>query len=145
MRDEGPLALQPVQDAKALQTLGNELDATVAAHGLMHADDRADTIPIGRARHLVLVRPGQDQADELMGRLADALDGLEPRVLAQDHGHGLRRKERAGLERQQQQLGRQGVAEPRRDSRPRLVAGVDGNLRVSILFHCNVALHAGLA
>jgi len=107
--DEGRALGQHALDAETLQPFGEELDAAIAAHRLVHAHDGADFREGLRLRHLVAAAGGIDEPDHLVRRLADALDGFEPRAFRQHQRHRLRREEGARWQGQQQEFARQAV------------------------------------
>ncbi len=109
--DEGGTLRQHALDAETLEPFGQELDAAIAAHRMVHAHDGADFGEVLRLRCVVPAARRVDQADHLVRGLADALDGLHPGAFRQYQRHRLRWKEGARWQGEQQELAGQAVFE----------------------------------
>ncbi len=89
-------------NAKALEALGDELQAPFVAGQLVHPRDRAHVVKVGGTFGLFrAVGLDQHQADDSLLAFGGGLDGRQPRFFVQQQRQRLRRKKRPFGQRQQ--------------------------------------------
>ncbi len=126
------MALDPAPDTYPRQALGDELQLAALARGMVHPDQRA---VLGQAVDVEVARifrriVHEEQGQRMVVGLGHQFEGFRPGFFVDDHRQHLRREERAIVDRDHVEGGRQGLAGQHQ-------AGA-GGLRVADVFGINV-------